>query len=38
MEAVSKLVKRSDASVKMDELMKAGAKDILLFTISNSRM
>ncbi|GMI46126.1 hypothetical protein TrCOL_g12758 [Triparma columacea] len=38
MYAVSALVKRSDASVKMDELMKAGAKDILLFTISNSRM
>mmetsp|Transcript_19221 Transcript_19221/g.40077 ORF Transcript_19221/g.40077 Transcript_19221/m.40077 type:complete len:298 (+) Transcript_19221:147-1040(+) len=36
--AVSALVKRSEASGKMDELSEAGATDILLFAISNSRM
>lgn len=36
--AVSALVKRNDASMKMDELTDKGASDILLFAISNSRM
>ncbi|GMH66786.1 hypothetical protein TrRE_jg4762, partial [Triparma retinervis] len=37
MYAVSALVARNSSSAKMDELTKAGAKDILLFQISNSR-
>lgn len=36
--AVQALVERSTASNKMDQLEQAGAVDILLFSISNSRM
>jgi len=36
--SVSSLVKKSEASAKMDELHKLGATDILTFEISNSRM
>ena len=36
--AVQALVKRKEANNLMDELKKIGASDILLFTISNSRM
>ncbi len=36
--AVQSLVKRKESSAKMDQLHDAGATDILLFPISNSRM
>ncbi len=36
--AVNALVKVKDSSFVMDELEKAGATDILLFNIANSRM
>ena len=36
--AVSALVSLKDSSTIMDKLEKAGATDILLFAISNSRM
>jgi ATP phosphoribosyltransferase len=36
--AVSALVKTKDSSFIMDQLEKAGATDILLFSIHNSRM
>ena len=36
--AVSALVKKKESSRVMDELQRAGATDILLFTINNSRM
>jgi ATP phosphoribosyltransferase len=36
--AVQALVKKKESSVVMDELQKAGATDILLFAITNSRM
>ena len=36
--AVSSLVKKSDIVKVMDELHKAGARDILVFELSNSRM
>ena len=36
--AVSALVKKKESSRVMDELQNAGATDILLFTINNSRM
>lgn len=36
--AVSSLVKKSDVVRVMDDLHKAGARDILVFELSNSRM
>jgi ATP phosphoribosyltransferase len=36
--AVQALVKKKQSSVIMDQLELAGATDILLFTINNSRM
>ena len=36
--AVQALVKKKESSVIMDQLELAGASDILLFTVSNSRM
>jgi ATP phosphoribosyltransferase len=36
--AVAALVQRSASSLIMDQLENVGAKDILLFTLNNSRM
>ena len=36
--AVSSLIVKGESATKMDQLMEVGATDILLFSISNSRM